>query len=261
MPSVLWLVRHGESAANVAGLAAYVARHPQVDLPTRDADIPLSARGERQARALGRWLAERPARERPTVVLTSPYARAFDTARLIVEAGGAASGPAFGVDDLVLDERVREKELGLFHNLTRYGIEERHPEQWAFRQLVGPFYYRPPNGESWADVVQRLRGVFESMLVQYAGERVMVVCHQLVIYCARYVLEGMTEAQVVALAREHDVANCSVTTYERTPSGAPPPGLRGRFALTRFNFTVPIEEEGVTVTAEPATGVSAADEV
>lgn len=250
MPSVLWLVRHGESAANVARLAAHAANLPEIDLPVRDADVPLSPRGERQATALGRWLAERPVEERPTVVLASPYRRALDTARLVVEAGGTARGPAFAASDLILDERLREKELGLFHSLTRVGFETRHPEQWALRRLLGPFYYRPPNGESWADVALRLRGAFESILVQFGGERVMVVCHQIVIYCARYVLEGLTEEQLLRTAKEHDVANCSLTTYARTPHGAP--GLHGQFALAGFNFTVPLEAEGATVTAEPS---------
>src|SRR3712207_7932535 len=52
-------------------------------------------------------------------------------------------GPAFTAQDLAVDERLREKELGLFYRLTRVGIEQRHPEQWALRKLVGPFYYRP----------------------------------------------------------------------------------------------------------------------
>ena len=54
-PDRLWLVRHGESAGNVARDAAEAAGHPVIDIPTRDADVPLSALGERQARALGDW--------------------------------------------------------------------------------------------------------------------------------------------------------------------------------------------------------------
>src|SRR5687768_18461651 len=134
MSSTLWLVRHGESAANVAGAAAIAAGLPEVEIPERDMDVPLSARGERQAIALGRWFAEQPGERRPTVVLTSPYRRALHTARLVVEAGGTARGPAFTAADLVVDERLREKELGLVYRLTRVGFEARHPSQYGLRR-------------------------------------------------------------------------------------------------------------------------------
>jgi broad specificity phosphatase PhoE len=251
MPSTLWLVRHGESASNVARAVAHAAGLPEIDATLRDPDVPLSERGEQQAIALGRWLSERPSEARPTVVVASPYRRALDTARRVVEAGGTARGVDHAADDLVIDERWREKELGHFYHLMRAGIEERHPEEWALRQRLGPFYYRPPGGESWADVILRLRGALESLAVRFPGERVMVVCHQIVIYCARYVLEELTEERLLLLARERDVPNCSVTRWVPEPPSAP--GRPSRMALAEFAFTVPIEAEGAAVTAEPPT--------
>ena len=251
MPSTLWFVRHGESAANVARAAAHAAGLPEMALALRDADVPLSERGERQATALGRWFSEQPPDARPTVVVASPYRRALDTARLVVEAGGTARGVAHAADDLVIDERLREKELGHFYQLTRAGIEERHPQEWALRLQLGPFYYRPPAGESWADVVLRLRGALDALAARFPGERVMVVCHQIVIYCARYIFEELTEERLLALARERDVPNCSVTRYVPEPPSAP--GRPPRLALAEFAFTVPIEEEGAAVTVEPPT--------
>src|SRR4051812_6384860 len=119
-PEYLWLVRHGESVANVVRTTALDTDLHEVALTHRDVDVPLSARGEQQARALGRWFASRPAHERPTVVVASPYLRAARTAQLIGESGGAPAATTF-------DERVREKELGLFYRLTRRGIEHRYP--------------------------------------------------------------------------------------------------------------------------------------
>src|SRR3982750_1874924 len=94
-PSILLLVRHGESAANVARQLAMDDDALEVALPTRDVDVPLSARGERQADALGHWFASQPPEARPTVVLASPYVRARATAERIVAAGGTARGAAF----------------------------------------------------------------------------------------------------------------------------------------------------------------------
>jgi 2,3-bisphosphoglycerate-dependent phosphoglycerate mutase len=238
VPAQLWFVRHGESLANVVRNDALGRDVHEIELTHRDVDVPLSGRGERQASALGRWFADQPADERPTVVIASPYVRAVRTAERIAERLRAAGG----APEIQLDERVREKELGLFYRLTRAGIEARHPDQWALRVQLGRFWFRPPGGESWADVALRLRGAMHDICRDHAGERVLVVCHQVVVLCARYVIERMTERDIVQVARVHDVANCSVTSYRGGPQG---------LALDRFNFTVPLEIEGATVTAEP----------
>ena len=52
-PERLWIVRHGESAGNIARDAAQASGLARIDLAQRDADVPLSARGEQQAEALG----------------------------------------------------------------------------------------------------------------------------------------------------------------------------------------------------------------
>src|SRR3954464_12170767 len=89
-PDSLWVVRHGESAGNVARDAAYAAGHTTIDIAERDVDVPLSETGERQSTALGRWFAAMPQEARPCVVLVSPYLRARHTASLIDAAGGIA---------------------------------------------------------------------------------------------------------------------------------------------------------------------------
>src|SRR5690349_11608744 len=55
-PDRLLLVRHGESAGNVARDAAHAAGQARIDIAGRDADVPLSERGKVQSAALGRWL-------------------------------------------------------------------------------------------------------------------------------------------------------------------------------------------------------------
>ena len=59
-PSRIWIVRHGESAGNVARDAAAEAGLAWIDIAERDVDVALSERGHRQAEALGRWFAEMP---------------------------------------------------------------------------------------------------------------------------------------------------------------------------------------------------------
>jgi phosphohistidine phosphatase SixA len=86
-PSRLWIVRHGESAGNVARDAAHAAGVARIDLSHRDVDIPLSPLGEEQARTLGAWFARADPDDRPDVLLVSPYVRARQTLNLFREQG------------------------------------------------------------------------------------------------------------------------------------------------------------------------------
>jgi len=140
-PTRLWLVRHGESAGNVARAAAEAAGARTIEIAGRDVDVPLSSLGERQSRAVGAWFQRQPLALRPNVVLSSPYRRAMQTAQLIVERASFEPNVT-----PVSDERLREKEFGVLDRLTRHGIKLRHPEQAAFRSEVGKFYHRPPGG-------------------------------------------------------------------------------------------------------------------
>ena len=89
-PDTLWIVRHGQSAGNVARDAADAAGLGRIDIADRDMDVALSTLGEEQAQALGRWLAALPEDERPRTLMTSPYRRAIQTSQQIRDAGGMA---------------------------------------------------------------------------------------------------------------------------------------------------------------------------
>lgn len=236
-PATLWLVRHGESAGNVALAAAEAEGLDRLDLSHRDVDVPLSDLGRRQATALGRWIADQPEDERPTVLWTSPYVRAQQTAELALDAAGLELSR-------VADERLREREFGGWDGLTRRGITAQFPEESERRTQLGKFYHRPPGGESWTDVLQRLRAVLDDIRTDAQGERVLLVAHQVVVLLVRYVLEGMDEHQVLALDADAEVINCSVTSYVYDKDA-------GRLALERYNEATPLEEQDEPVTAEP----------
>ena len=209
MTAELWLVRHAQSEGNVADDRARGARADRLELDIRDPDVPLSAAGKEQATALGASWRGLAAQRRPTRVLSSPYERAYRTAVLAVEAAGW---------DLPVarDERLRERDLGLLDGFTRYGIEAQFPEEAQRRARLGKFYYRPPGGESWADVAGRVRAVLEGQS-PHDGERLLVVSHQAVLMLFRYVLEDLDEQQVLEIDRTEGVANTSLTVYAGPP--------------------------------------------
>ena len=241
-PEKLWIVRHGQSAGNVARDAAQAAGHAMIDMAVRDVDVPLSPLGERQAEALGHWFAALPVASRPEVVISSPYIRARQTADAVCEAGGLTEQRP-----PIVDERLREREFGVFDRLTTAGIKARFPDLAEHRALLGKFYHRPPGGESWADVILRLRSALDTVSLHHADRRVLIVCHQVVVLCLRYILEEMDEAAVLAIDRQGAVLNCGVCEYDFEPDDA-------RFCvpkLVRYNFAAPLTEEDAPVTSEP----------
>jgi len=238
-PQEIWLVRHGQSAGNVARDAAEAAAGLSIDIAERDVDVPLSELGMRQSQALGDWFASMPPGRQPNVVLHSPYLRAAETANLLMQ--------RLDREELLAvhaDERLREKEFGILDRLTTHGIAQKYPELYEQRHHVGKFYFRPPGGESWCDVILRLRGVLETITREYPRERVLIVGHQVIVNCFRYLLERLDEATILAHDRAGDVPNCSVTSYSFDPTL----GKRGKLVPQLVNFVAPLEATGTPVT-------------
>jgi 2,3-bisphosphoglycerate-dependent phosphoglycerate mutase len=248
-PSRLWIVRHGQSAGNVARELADAAGQSMIDIALRDVDVPLSDLGQQQARAVGHWFAALPETERPEVMLSSPYVRARQTARAICEAGGVTGDAR----PPIVDERLREREFGIFDRLTTAGIREKYPELAEHRALLGKFYHRAPGGESWADVILRLRGALDTISLHHADKRVLIVCHQVVVLCLRYILEEMDEAQILAIDKQGDVLNCSICEYEFESDATP--GCEPK--LVRYNLAAPLIEDNAPITSEPDAMVAA----
>jgi probable phosphoglycerate mutase len=209
-PQALWLVRHGESVGNVAAAGARAAGAELIDIAQRDADVDLTENGVRQATAVGEWLSTLPAGEGPEVCVVSPYVRARRTAELILAQMGR-------VVPVTVDERLRDREFGVLDRLTAKGIETRHPDEAAARQRLGKFYHRPAGGESWADVLLRLRSATDDLRSDHAGRRVLVVAHDVVVILFRYLLEGLDEQAVLLLSQHTAPVNCGITYYRLHP--------------------------------------------
>jgi broad specificity phosphatase PhoE len=239
-PRTLWIVRHGQSAGNVARDRAEADGLHVIDIAERDIDVPLSALGREQATALGHWFGELPRSQQPQVVLTSPYVRARETTRLLMQAAGLDPKQV----RVRVDERLREKEFGILDRFTVHGIRQRYPELAAQRAHVGKFYFRPPGGESWCDVILRLRSVLEMVTREHHGQRVLVVAHQVIVNCMRYLLENLDESQILAIDKMGDVPNCAVTSYRLDPAA-------GCLELDQVNFVAPLLQAGAPVTVAP----------
>ena len=237
----LILVRHGQSEGNVAAEAADRDRLHEIDVPARDPDVVLSETGRRQAEAVGNWLTAVAEDERPEVVWSSPYRRARETAEIALEVCGARL-------DLRVDERLRDRDMGITDMLTGAGIREKYPEEAKRREWIGKFYYRPPGGESWADVALRVRAVLGDLAEYERHERVLVTAHDVVLLLFCYVAEGMDEEAVLERSRTDGLRNAAICRLERDEES--PTGWR----VTAYNEDAHLREHGVDVTDQPGAG-------
>lgn len=207
----LWLVRHGESTANVAAARAQSTGADRIEVAERDADVPLSQNGQLQAEALGGWIAANMGADRPAAVWASSYLRAQQTIAIAM----ARAGLELRVR---IDERLRDRELGILDLLTPHGVAALYPAEQARRQRLGRLYYRPPGGESWVDVALRLRSFLRDIDSYDDGKCVLVAAHDAVIMLFLYVCGGLTESELMDFAGSHTVTNASVTRLSR-PAG------------------------------------------
>jgi broad specificity phosphatase PhoE len=235
-PSELVLVRHGESVGNLADSEARERKAERLDIELRDADVPLSQTGQQQADAVGHLIEDLDDDRRPEVVVCSPYRRAAETAERALEAWQGHSEP-------VIDERLRERDLGAFDRLTWRGIEAQYAQEAERRNHVGKFYYQPPSGESWCDVTLRIRSLLHDLREGYEGRRVWLFTHQAVIMSFRYVLENLTEQELLDIDKHERLPNCSMTTYS---SGD------GCMDLVKFADTEAVDRSTAEATAEPS---------
>lgn len=229
----LWLVRHGESIANIAATQAELEGADVIAVDFRDADVPLSATGRDQAEALGRWMNEH--RDGVDHFYASPYVRARETLAIALAAGDGRPVEARS------DERLRDRELGILDLLTRAGVARLHPAEAERRRRLGKFYHRPPGGESWADVGLRLRSFLADADAAQGGVAV-IVAHDAVVMLLISLLLPLDERALLDFAATRTVLNASVTHLVRSDAG---------WDLTGFSDVSHLEVEGAPVTVHP----------
>src|SRR5690606_4768547 len=79
-----------------------------------------------------------------------------------------------------------------------------------------------------------------------SGQRVLIMGHQVIVNCMRYLLEHLSEAEILALDRKGDVPNCGVTSYELDEAAGP----KGKLVPRLVNFVSPLHEAGAPVTVD-----------
>ncbi|TIC83822.1 histidine phosphatase family protein [Nocardioides sp. GY 10113] len=210
-PTTLVLVRHGVTEHTSArrfsgGLGG--------DNP------PLSEEGRDQAAQAARWLTE--LGDRVDAVLTSPVRRTRETAALI----GAELGLA-----VTEEPAFAEMDFGRWdgRSFAEVAAEDRAGMDAWFADLAAA----PHGGESFHDVRERVLGGLERVLIEHAGQTVVVASH--VTPIKTLVAHALGAPLEALFALELAPASVSVVAYY--PDETAPDGRRP--SLRSFNGLAP----------------------
>ena len=153
-PKNIILVRHGMSAGNL---------DERVYAKTPDWRVPLTEKGWSQAREAGRRIAQIIEPNNDDIILyTSPYKRARQTAEGMFHSPGGLSSKRIIYERE--EPRIREQDFG---NLQTNDIKK----QKKARRKFSKFFYRFQNGESGADVYDRVSSCISSLFRDWADLR------------------------------------------------------------------------------------------
>lgn len=182
-------------------------RHGQTELSTQRrysgrGNPALTEVGEGQAEAAAAYLGQRGG---VAAVITSPLQRAYDTA--------AKAAKALGLDVSVDDDLI-ETDFGGWEGLTFMEAAERDPQ--LHRKWLRDTSVRPPDGESFDSVAERVQRARARIISEHAGETVLVVSHVTPI---KTMLRLALDAGPGILYRLHlDLASLSIAEFY--PDGA-----------------------------------------
>jgi broad specificity phosphatase PhoE len=188
MKTVLYLMRHGATEANLA--------QPPI-LQGRRHDPPLAPLGVRQAEATRDFLAIRPV----DYCYTSPLRRAVQTAAVVAAPHGLLPIPL---------EALMECDVGRWEGLDWQTVRCRDAEAY-WRFMENPAAHGYPEGESFTDVYQRVHRALEELLARHAGAAILVVGHHVVNRTYLAELLGLRLEQ----ARQVTLDNCGISVVIR----------------------------------------------
>ncbi|HTF09373.1 MAG TPA: bifunctional RNase H/acid phosphatase, partial [Asanoa sp.] len=158
----------GGTGARGAPTRFLLLRHGQTELSVQRrysgrGNPALTDLGRRQAEAAARYLAQKGG---IATVITSPLQRAYDTA--------TAAAKALGLD-VNVDEDLIETDFGAWEGLTFGEAAERDPE--LHRRWLRDTSVKPPDGESFDSVANRIRRAQRRIIAEHGGDTVLVVSH------------------------------------------------------------------------------------
>jgi broad specificity phosphatase PhoE len=177
------------------------------------AAAPLNAHGRMQVQRLCNFVRN----IGMSTLFSSDLRRAEQTAQILADRLGFAP---------ILDERLRERNIGNWQGLTMTEMQAWYPDQYQ-QLLADRIGFTVPGGESLKEVKTRVLAAFDDIIKQDKGETVGIISHTTAI--------NLLLSEIIPGYKIGDttIDNTAVTTIQREDSGD--------WKLIRVNDTLHLE--------------------
>lgn len=184
--TTVYIVRHGQSYANAAGI-----------LQGSHIDTPLTSQGCTQAMATKRKLRDTTF----TKVFASPLLRAAQTATIIA-----------GTDrTITFDPRLVEYDYGTWDGMLEADVWNNFPQFFDSKHNLLPESWTVSNGNTYDEVKSQLASFFKELITKYPTESILVVSHGFTIKLMLDYVLGINN-----LVNINEPLNAAVTKIEFT---------------------------------------------
>ncbi|MBI2109412.1 MAG: histidine phosphatase family protein [Parcubacteria group bacterium] len=213
LPIDLVLVRHGESEGNAAKRLSEQGSHGAIETlrERHTSRYRLTKKGRGQALKAGEWIrknfftGEQYGFDRCYV---SEYIRAMETAALL----------QLPCVKWFCDFYLCERDWGELHALPEEERWEKFGDALRMKRQE-PFFWIPPNGESFAKLCHRVDRVLDTLHRECSDKKVIIVCHGEVMWAFRVRLERMSQQRFRELnlseQKKDKIYNCQIFHYTR----------------------------------------------
>jgi broad specificity phosphatase PhoE len=182
-----YILRHGEAVSNVKG---FVSSWPE------KVDNPLTEMGIKQAEQVAQDILS----ENIELIFSSDVLRAKQTAEIIAEYLGKK---------VELDKRLREIDFGVFNSkpiadfIGHFDNQEKRIKE------------KVPYGESYEDILERIKSFLYDMERKYSGKKILIVSHQAPLFILEGILSGYSlEESVEFFTDEKLLSNCEFKKFD-----------------------------------------------
>lgn len=151
MTTKIYLIRHGQTEWNKKGKIQGLS------------DIMLNKEGLQEAKAVGEYFKDKIIH----ALYSSPLRRALQTAEEIAK---HKDYPIRKINDF------REIRFGIYEGV-KYEDAIKSKEFQKGLKEQGHFYYRPPQGESYADFYERVSKKLDEIVKKHKNEHIAIVAH------------------------------------------------------------------------------------
>lgn len=239
MPADLWLVRHGQSEANVIINAAHegdTSYYEGGTMEVADSVWRLTELGVRQAQTIGEFINYvQPHFDR---YIVSPYVRTMETA-----ANMSLNGALWE-----RDRTVRERSWGEINTVPQDSIRDRYELNLLFKR-IDPLYWKPSSGESIAELAEvRVHNMLNRLKDKStSNDSVIIVSHGEFMSACRLVIEELYDDRYLEMLKDkkYEVQNCQAMHYTRRD---PKTGrLAERFGWLQLHRIVENEDGSMSV--------------